>query len=701
MPKRKLSATSTRRRHTNSKLGCSNCKRKKIRCDEGLPECGNCSRGKRDRCSYLSLSSAESNRIKLTHSLRKSQNKLLNQDYRLPASTWTKIPASQAPVEKPDAILEFRFELQKLPLPIPSTRYPSIEFSNSFIFDFNDRFQTTDIDDSPILDENKLHMLPHGMLSPSEFKPLNYAKIAGKRLKETSQPTVIHPDCRHHEFQGSVSLLDHFHDFLYETSVKYLSPNHETLLEAFASLGFGVIVNQLYHKIKSHRFRELMTYLDGLTKRCLDQLITSVEKLRSLSEEFNRDLKDEDMPLLSFKACIVGYTSYFLTRTSIALRFSIERYRRSRKGVFPAIETYCQIAALKGYETRPEFEFVRNNIQFNIKSILIPSYYPQFLFEVYDNLKSLEYVYHAKLSIQNSELSMIQSRLQYQYHSLLEMFHTELLPVLYLTRNEDSVTVYTCTVMFEIAKLWISIFPTEAIVYYPKIDDRYPQESQFLEDLAKTLYMYFYAVSVSLDAVFPACKHLFSVSFMPPTSRFFYDRKTMTTSVDNEYHKVLNSQALLQRHNYYSMRLYAFFRRRYSFYLIYLKVSDNNTYTLENRLKPRRIFNLLESTIKSFNTTLIRPEHYPTRNEAIVVEDPDIPVITRTDEAMTKKMYTRNIETLNFFKSSILQFDHETMLLLRDYRPPDDGSTITLTKVPLESVEKYSEDRSILLDQLI
>ena len=701
MPKRKLSANSTRRRHTNSKLGCSNCKRKKIRCDEGLPECGNCSRGKKDVCSYLHLRSTEIDRIKLTHSLRKSQNKLLDQDYRLPASTWTINNTSQALVGKPDAILEFRFELRKLPLPIPSIRYPSIEFSNSFISDFNDRFQTTDVEDSPIMDESKLNMLPYGMLSPSEFKPLNYAKIAAKQLKETSQHTVIHPYCRHHEFQGSVNLFDQFHDYLYETSVKYLCPNQETLLEAFVGLGFAVIVNQLYHKIKSHRFRELMTYLDGLTKRCLEQLSTSLEKLRSLSEVFNRDLKDEDMPLLSFRARIIGYTSYFLTRTSIALRFSIERYRRSRKGIIPAIQTFCQIAVSKGYETRPEFEFVRKIVQFNIKSIHIPAYYPQFLFEVHENLKSLEHVYHAKLPIQNSELGMIQSRLQYQYHSLVDMFHTELLPVLYLTRNEDLVTVYTCTVMFEIAKLWISIFPTEAIVYSPKVDDRYPQESQFLEDLAQTLYMYFYAVSVSLDAVFPACKHLFSVSFMPSTSWFFYDRNTMTTSVDNQYHKVLNSHALLQRHNYYSMRLYAFFRRRYSFYMIYLKVPAKNTYTLENRLKPRKIYNLLESTIRSFNTTLIRPEHYPTRNEAIAVDDPDIPEITRTDEAMTKKMYTRNIETLNFFKSSILQFDHETMLLLRDYRPPDDGGTIALSSVPLESVEKYSEDRSILLDQLI
>ncbi|CAN3358257.1 hypothetical protein DICA3_F36818 [Diutina catenulata] len=43
-----------RRQHKNSKLGCSTCKKRRVKCDENFPECNNCiKRGV--RCGYLDL----------------------------------------------------------------------------------------------------------------------------------------------------------------------------------------------------------------------------------------------------------------------------------------------------------------------------------------------------------------------------------------------------------------------------------------------------------------------------------------------------------------------------------------------------------------------------------------------------------------------------------------------------------------------
>lgn len=143
--------TVQRRRHTNLKLGCLNCKRKKVRCDESLPECKNCVKGKKETCLYLSLSTQEIQKIKLTHLLRNSQNKLLDQKYRLPASgaatTSSKRSSSSSSNETrigkdADAfpsgdILDFKFELKNLPINIPSIVYPPLQFDNIFINDFN------------------------------------------------------------------------------------------------------------------------------------------------------------------------------------------------------------------------------------------------------------------------------------------------------------------------------------------------------------------------------------------------------------------------------------------------------------------------------------------------------------------------------------------------------------------------------------
>ena len=48
----------TRRRHKNSKLGCTSCKKRQIKCDEALPACMNCRR-RNDVCSFMFLSYIE------------------------------------------------------------------------------------------------------------------------------------------------------------------------------------------------------------------------------------------------------------------------------------------------------------------------------------------------------------------------------------------------------------------------------------------------------------------------------------------------------------------------------------------------------------------------------------------------------------------------------------------------------------------
>lgn len=47
-----------RKVHRNSKVGCSTCKKRRIRCDETLPQCKNCVRYKAE-CGYLNIPKAE------------------------------------------------------------------------------------------------------------------------------------------------------------------------------------------------------------------------------------------------------------------------------------------------------------------------------------------------------------------------------------------------------------------------------------------------------------------------------------------------------------------------------------------------------------------------------------------------------------------------------------------------------------------
>ncbi|OWB67661.1 hypothetical protein B5S30_g3024 [[Candida] boidinii] len=56
----------TRKKHTNSHLGCETCKKRRIKCDEFLPSCKNCLR-LNIICPYLSLPFDEINEIRETH----------------------------------------------------------------------------------------------------------------------------------------------------------------------------------------------------------------------------------------------------------------------------------------------------------------------------------------------------------------------------------------------------------------------------------------------------------------------------------------------------------------------------------------------------------------------------------------------------------------------------------------------------------
>lgn len=55
---------SSRRKHRNSHLGCGTCKKRRIKCDENLPQCFNCVKGKL-HCAYLNLDLPSRNALRM------------------------------------------------------------------------------------------------------------------------------------------------------------------------------------------------------------------------------------------------------------------------------------------------------------------------------------------------------------------------------------------------------------------------------------------------------------------------------------------------------------------------------------------------------------------------------------------------------------------------------------------------------------
>ncbi|KAK6201355.1 uncharacterized protein RJT21DRAFT_105890 [Scheffersomyces amazonensis] len=717
-PTKKNGSSATRRKHTNSKLGCLNCKRKKIRCNEQLPICGNCLKGKKEVCSYLSLNQAETDRIRLTHSLRNSQNKLLNQDYRLPTSSSN--PNISDDIDKEQVVnknqkkgdkisLEFKFELSRLPLRFPSISYPPVQFSNMTINDFSNEFKVIHDSSSDESDANKNiksgKALPNALNLKTSFHKFNYSKIS-KRVERKINGNESN-DMNYHIILGKINIMDYFNDFLIEMSTN--EPYIEIVHDTFICLGHTAILNQFHQLLKyNSKFKQTYnsTFVDDFEKKCFEKHGAILTKLRYDIVKFQswHDNSQND-DRLEYYTSFLGYASFFLTFSIIPLNFSAESYFNSSKGIFAVFEVYN--SKIKDVDkASPLYLFLLYNMHFNLTSINVPSYNPEFMIEVQRNLNSLSFIYkNDSLKFKDDDLNFWFDRLKYQYNNLINIFDEKLMPILFKSRDENFVTTYPASIIYDILKKWFSIFPSEAMAYNPNNNsNNYHDEQVFLNDLTTTLYVYYQAISASLSAIFSSCKYLYGMNYMSPCSTVFYhERKIMETNKFNPYHQQYFNfpiDGILQRHNYYAMRLLSFFNRRNTFYQDHLEWSSTpyNDYLRNNRLKSRSI-NSYEVPIKSFTTTLIRPEHYPTKLD--VSSTMANFVFTRRDETMIQKLYARNIETLNFFdQHSILQFDYETMLLLRDYRPIHEAR-INGQKVDMDNIREYYEDKSIILNSII
>ena len=715
--------TVKRKRHTNSKLGCANCKRKKIRCDESLPLSKNCLKGKKDTCSYLSLSSDEIEKIKLTHSLRNSQNKLLNSNYRLPATNVQTRAEDSVPsgsYKKPrvlnhapsGSVLEFRFELADLPIVIPSITYPPLQYNNLSMQDFTNEFEVINDFDSDEYtagtptESSKKNILPNGFEHQISFNVINTRAFKRVNSAHAVTTTPVVSDYSLHLFIGKNTLLDYMSDSLMENiSVLGLSL-------AVQTLGEVIHLNYLKSKpgsLKENTDKKLIQRLDNRVKnsfnKCYDVLQAQVEGIKQKkcinykSNEAGNDLE------------LVAYAGNFLTFTSILMKQGVKRHSKTLELPLLAYNTYANLQETIPSKTLSVVSLLKKNLQYNVISVNVPSYNPQFLFEIESNLRSLEFIFTTESLFKTRTDASIHCEfetLKSQYSALMKFLKDKVLSIVFALRDETSLSVYPIDALFDVLQTWHAMCPPEALVHKSRLSSTFYDESVFLRDLSTTLYTYYSAIAAALDAVFPACKYLFSLSFILPVSQCYSDKETLTVSKYNPYTRSFFSHKIdvfLQRHIIYASRLYAFFKRRFVFYHNNIKWSNyyDNVTLQDNRLKSRKLFNVTEVAIKSFNTTLIRPEHYPIRDKSVDLSNGVNNYIsfTREDDPLVKNLYARNIETLNIFdESSILQFDYETMLLLKDYRSFDDESEVSREVLSVKDIRDHYEDRFAILGEL-
>lgn len=674
----------TRRRHTNSKLGCLNCKRKKIRCDENLPQCENCSRAKRELCSYLDLSQPEINRIRLTHSLRNSQNKLLLSDYRLPISTSHFFGTEPLKLETRTLgnTLEIQFEFCHFDKPFPAVPYLAFQFHNTFMDAYRKDYIIDDDDRLPSVtsEEPRNRGLPNSRAGEFAFKKLNQDVLM---LRVSAMRQAL----------GLMLFVRHF---------KGTRPFSDLFVDSHVVLGRTIVLHRMKQQLQlnPHFPQQMVQLLEARTCHDCSLLMTLYQRHMQMHTV---SMEDETSPEeLLFQNTVLSYSSWYCTASLMFLnfpRYLIIQAISERCDIFSKFMSKASQTALKDHIMIKELlRYVRHSMLY----IHIPLYEPAFLFEMRNNLRTLEYVFDSRWMVFTDPQSQsLFHELNFYYQNLILFLDNFVLNVAYASRNEQFVTTYLPSMIFRALQKWWTICPAELLS-----GQHYRKNQGVLSDLRNTLFLYFEALLISLDSVWPAAKYLFTIGFewVPQ-----YGSEKQTSFQPNlDFYRtdfVLPDRDLanfLWRHDVFSMRLTAFFRRRLKLYqdntIFRCPYSDTHP---NSQFGPRKIKNALELPIRSFNTLAIKPHNYAKKIHShydLLLKDSSVCAIyTRDDEPHQGGISN---EVFNLFSMTTpVKFNELSQFCQQDYVPEDvnDGPGEGLDGMVLR---RYFKDRIAMLSEV-
>lgn len=662
----------TRRRHTNSKLGCLNCKRKKIRCDENLPQCGNCARAKRETCSYLLLARADINKIRLTHLLRNSQNKLLTSEYRLPTSTNNHgvAPAAKLlPPPAPESSLDVRLELCAFDNVFPTVSYHSLQFCNTFVLSYLSEYDPVFDDERSPSECGADHYpgaLPHGQVLPRKFASLAPARRKfrlGARARS-----------------WSAQLLDTLE----------LSPLANVCVLAYVTAGRALMVNVLQNRLAQSDAAHSRGFSAAAARLQACALVETGDLRTHIQHNMVGACQTKERNPAAYAAQMValGHMLVCCFAAQMALRFPL-------RAILQTVKERCLVSTdlISHYEQHPtgdgsHLDVVRgltNTFHRDAVLLHVPSYEPAFLYEVRANLRGMEPMFAHRLADAADAAHL--AALHAQHFRIVAYLETQLLPMVYQMRNEQIVTIYPPEAMLHALQQWWLTVST---------DVKPTPTDGFLRDLANTLALYTHAMAVALNAVMPTARYLFSLGFQDLSNAAL----VATPPVDEHYREVEPRVGhVLWRHQLYALRMHGYFTRR--FQLFYDNVIWRFPFPQKverSRFATRQIKNALEIPIRTFNTTPIKPAHYAKKIHShfdSLLNDPSVSAIyTRRDDDEPRAMG----EHFDMFDvSRELEFLVETQSYKQDYLPSSSRTT-EQHPMDMETLRQCLVDRICLLE---
>lgn len=705
----------TRKKHKKSRVGCPQCRKRKVKCDETLPACMKCV-DRKAKCGYLDYDERELDIVKLAH-------------WEAEGADPTEMPI-RPQVFNPEKDVMI---LNKLSPPWIDRNYEAVSTSStSQGFDhentspYHSNLNASNLDSSTTINttintniSTNLNRNTSTSISSSINSNLNANASLNASMDSLLQSGESVTDFR--------TISDNIVRERYGGLPNYRSPhfdNHEK---------FGM--KMIRHEIKGIE-QEKNPLLDKLFNNSLSTFSIKSYVKEITCRQFLFGWKKYPLFHCSLMIGIGPFLStrpelepWFLASRGICINYIIKMLSKSDSylindhNVIPLIRSAVYLDAssvfLKGkVNYQQHFQFSAGPISivqrvysdpanfpqsiytlrrfaeaiiFTAKFIWVPQYDTTALVEFSGVLKEFGETYLKNKNIQYQETTLT------HYYNLVEFLEF----CLNLFENEkpiepNLVVRYPIDKLYELMQRWFAIVPTECIAF---------DGATAIHPAEKVFYVFWFATFKLLEAVISSCRYLFSF-FLDGFFLPYHFNKTVIYTTLNAY----GDDNLRWTFNY-CCRIIAFFDLRISYILKHPTLSEpvpNFFNSLKNRFKAKPL-EIEEEFVTSFKRTVIKRAHYPIAKIKLPTRHGSISssLSLQSDDEDGFKGFGSSVSSIdevkheNYYADLVHNFNEESSLLNNDYDPrltdPIFNERLVHQKADLEFIAKYIEDRKTIV----
>ena len=564
-------------------VGCANCKKRRIKCNEELPVCGQCTKSNL-KCSYSSLSDKEIESRKRNKLLASSVNDKWKVDGK-PGHVSTQTPPSTSNDsnggESPGSnnVYHYRASSSHSSINLPPIQHLTSMTASSGLA-------------IPISGTAMPPTPPFGSYNSSNYMTTSPVSMSSPAASVSASSSTSNGNL------PSISSLSIFSDTEIPTSaskLKIVQHGFETdVMRSVYMMWMCTVIQSayehtaLYHAVMAFSYGFLAVKEgDGDSKYKYDADKHRFIALQELQEELGKSAFNQTDALLA-TSLVLSWDFFFQDQ-------NISSYITLSKGLAAVLEK----VQLSVATATASASCMSDALFQSMKAINLPRYDPTFVKELGRKIESIgDFIASSKDNLLIEE----HKALKRMVDGVSEFLDTHVERKV----NESGASYYPPTFLFKLLWNWLRSFPSHGLYIEPKVSnkDQLP---------AVVLYTYYHAVTRALDALFPEVRYLFQFGFIGPVD---------LVGIENSVNSLLGEDYGDEKKNKteleypisllnYPLKVLEFFKERL-FLLNRLLISDDPLHMLPKD-------SIKETCVTSFDNADIGAENFPT----LVSDDED------------------------------------------------------------------------------